>query len=66
MIIGMHFVLMRRATLMAMHVTVFEEADRIRQKDSHQQSKRQPQSIVRMELHFGQQIAERDADEHAG
>lgn len=41
----------------------FEIADCIRGGDSQQESDGKPEAIVGMELHFRQQIAQRDAEE---
>lgn len=47
-----------------MHVRRFEQTDPPCQQNSEDERDTEPHSIVRVELHLGKQIAERDADEN--
>ena len=48
-----------------MQVRRFKESDPVRQQYAGRQSYGQTESVVCVELHFRQQIAQRDAHEHA-
>lgn len=52
-----------RMSVMLVCVFRLKKADAVREGDTQQQYKREPEAVMRMELHFGQQITQRDTEE---
>jgi hypothetical protein len=66
LILSVEVAVRRFVMAVRMRMGGFEEADRPRQSHARQKRGRQLKAIVRVEFHFREQVAERDAEKDSG
>ena len=65
MIVGLNLTV-RGSTALTVCVSRLQISDPIREGDTDEQGQRQPCAIMRVKLHLGQQVTQRDAQKDSG